>query len=37
LDDQGPDGSWQRLNLAAAFAAQVSTDGGVLTINGVAV
>jgi membrane-associated phospholipid phosphatase len=36
LDDQGPDGSWQRLNLAAAFAAQVSTDGGVLTVNGVA-
>jgi membrane-associated phospholipid phosphatase len=36
LDDQGPDGSWQRLNLAAASAAQVSTDGGVLTVNGVA-
>ncbi|MGO2851082.1 MAG: acid phosphatase [Corynebacterium variabile] len=36
LDDQGPDGSWQRLNLAAASAAQVSTGAGVLTVNGVA-
>ncbi|WP_297009440.1 phosphatase PAP2 family protein [uncultured Corynebacterium sp.] len=35
LDDQGSAGSWQRLNLAAASAAQVSTDGGVLTVNGV--
>lgn len=37
LDDQGPDGSWQRLNLAAASVAQVSTEDGVLTVNGVAV
>lgn len=37
LDDQGPDGSWQRINLAAASSAQVSEDGGVLTVNGVRV
>ena len=37
LDDQGPDGSWQRINLTAASAAQVSTEDGVLTVNGVAV
>lgn len=35
LDDRGPDGSWQRMNLAAAFAATVDTTGGVLTVNGV--
>lgn len=37
LDDQGPRGSWQRVNLAAAFAADVQVDaGGTLIVNGVA-
>ncbi len=27
LDDQGPRGSWQRLNMAAAFAAKVKVNG----------
>ena len=35
LDDQGPDGSWQRINLAAAYSAQVDVNAdGSLTVNG---
>lgn len=35
--DNGPQGSWQRVNLAAAFAAEVTAGPeGALTVNGVA-
>lgn len=35
LDDQGADGSWQRVNLAAAAAADVAVGAdGALTVNG---
>ncbi|MBP3088127.1 phosphatase PAP2 family protein [Corynebacterium sp. sy017] len=36
LDDQSPRGSWQRINLAAAFAAKVSVDSaGKVTVSGI--